>query len=600
MGSPPREISTDGRIVPLARLGVGGMGEVLLAQRTGAHGFEKLIAVKTIRADRAQHDDARRMFTDEARLLARLDHPAIAQVYDLGEQDGILYLTMEYVPGIALGTFLSRRKAPLPPEIAAQIVAAAARGLHAAHELSDHDGHSLGVVHRDISPQNIMLTFDGRVKVLDFGVAWMRNREAQSTDTGAVKGKLSYLAPEQIRSEPVDRRTDVYALSIVLWELLTARRLFGGDGSSLAAALRRPRVGKPSSREKAVSAELDQIVMRGLDSDPAGRWPDARSLALALEEEAHRLGGETLEIFALRELATLAQENKAFLRKVRAAPEAVTLKDQPLGGTVALESKDMISTGLPAARGRPWALAVALMLGALGAVLAIALRETGVQELWSLSSSSPNAPRPAAPPSLGPVADLEALSSTRAPTSTESVAFLGGSLPAVDASTATVPAAAPEPSPELSPDAPSLGAEATATEEADDVEPEAEEPPPNPAPLAKGEPSLEPGRPKALSEAIAPAGGFTPPITGPNPAPPVRLGPRPTVISRGFGSLSLVARAGGVVYVDGKKAGATPLYKHRLKIGHHTVALVRPGDQRPRWQAQATIHENRHLRIELR
>ena len=579
MGSPPREISTDGRIVPLARLGVGGMGEVLLAQRTGAHGFEKLIAVKTIRADRAQHDDARRMFTDEARLLARLDHPAIAQVYDLGEQDGILYLTMEYVPGIALGTFLTRRKAPLPPGIAAQLVAAAARGLHAAHELSDHDGHSLGVVHRDISPQNIMLTFDGRVKVLDFGVAWMRNREAQSTDTGAVKGKLSYLAPEQIRSEPVDRRTDVYALSIVLWELLTARRLFGGDGSSLAAALRRPRVGKPSSREKAVSSELDQIVMRGLESDPAERWPDARSLALALEEEARRLGGETLEVFALRELESLAQENKAFLRKVRAAPEAVTLKDQPLGGTVALESKDMISTGLPAARGRPWGLAVALLLGALVAGLAILLRETEIKELWSLSSERPSAPLPAASPLLGPLADLEALSSTRAPTSTASVAFLGGPPPVVEASTtaAPAPAPAPTPSPELSP---SLGAEATATEEPDDDAPE-EEPAPSPTLAAKVLPAQEPVRPKAA------------PL-------PARPSPRPASLARGFGSLSLVARAGGVVYVDGKKAGATPLYKHRLKIGHHTVALLRPGDQRPRWQAQATIHENRHLRIELR
>lgn len=574
MGSPPREISTDGRIVPLARLGVGGMGEVLLAQRTGAHGFEKLIAVKTIRADRAQHDDARRMFTDEARLLARLDHPAIAQVYDLGEQDGILYLTMEYVPGIALGTFLTRRKAPLPPGIAAQIVAAAARGLHAAHELSDHDGHSLGVVHRDISPQNIMLTFDGRVKVLDFGVAWMRNREAQSTDTGAVKGKLSYLAPEQIRSEPVDRRTDVYALSIVLWELLTARRLFGGDGSSLAAALRRPRVGKPSSREKAVSPELDQIVMRGLESDPAERWPDARSLALALEEEARRHGGETLEIFALRELAASAEENKTFLRKVRAAPEAVTLKDQPLGGTVALESKDMISTGLPVARGRPWGLAAALLLGALIAGLAIVLRETGIKELLTLSSGIPGAGLPLASPSLGPVADLEALSSTRAPTSTQSVAFLGGALPVVEAST-TSELPSPPPSPELSP---SLGAEATATEEADEPEPEPE-PTPSPTLAAKAAPPPEPGRPK------------------PSPPPPR---PRPAAASAGFGSLSLVARAGGVVYVDGKKAGVTPLYKHRLKIGHHTVALLRPGDQRPRWQAQATIHENRHLRIELR
>ncbi|MFO0725400.1 MAG: protein kinase [Myxococcota bacterium] len=555
MAVPPREFQAEGRIVPVARLGVGGMGEVLLARRTGALGFEKLIAVKTIRADRAHHEEARRMFTDEARLLARLDHPSIAQVYDLGEQDGVLYLAMEYVPGIALGTWLSKKKSPFPPGIAAQIVAAAARGLNAAHELADLDGRPLGVVHRDISPQNVMVGFDGRVKVLDFGVAWMRYREAQSTETGAVKGKLAYLAPEQIKSRPIDRRTDIYALSIVLYELLTAKRLFGGDGSSLAAALRRPKISPPSSKESAVSPELDAIVMRGLETDKDLRWPDARSMALALEEEVKRIGGESLEAYALRELAPLAQENKAFLKRAMETPEAIGF-----GATVELSS--VVSSAIePPARGsgRWWFL--------------LALLATAAALFFGRSVELPTVapPRSAPPviaePSVGPLPPTATVAMTSS--SARAIAALAGIT-----RSATVALAALVP--EITPDTEAMAALAEASEE-DETETSS----------AAAEPSTPP-IPRGAPVAAAPRTNL------PRP-PPDRRVPAPA-----YGSLTLLARAGGTVFVDGKKLGATPLLRRRLEAGAHVLALRRPGDPRPRWQAHAIIHPGRHLSIELK
>ncbi len=210
----------------LTKLSSGGMGDVLLARRRGVHGFEKLLAVKTIRGDLARRNDIRAMFHDEAKLVARLDHPAIAQVYDFGEEDGLLYLAMEYVPGLSLNKLLVKRQRPVPHLIAARIAADVCRGLHAAHQLTDVEGKPLGVVHRDVTPGNVILTFDGHVKILDFGIAFMNERESPDTQVGELKGKPSYMAPEQLRGERVDRRSDLYSLSVVLHEMLTGRKLF--------------------------------------------------------------------------------------------------------------------------------------------------------------------------------------------------------------------------------------------------------------------------------------------------------------------------------------------------------------------------------------
>src|SRR5262245_25769333 len=254
----------------LTKLSSGGMGDVLLARRHGAHGFEKLLAVKTIRGDLARRPDIRAMFLDEARLVARLDHPAIANVYDFGEEDGTLYLAMEYVAGIALNKLLVKRQAALPPVVALRIAAEVCRGIHAAHELTDLEGKNLGVVHRDLSPGNLILTFDGHMKILDFGIAYLHNRESPDTQVGELKGKPSYMAPEQLRAERVDRRSDLYSLSVVLHEMLTGRKLFTKNNVvATVLAVERGDVPKPSELHSVLPKELDPIIMKGLAKSAA-------------------------------------------------------------------------------------------------------------------------------------------------------------------------------------------------------------------------------------------------------------------------------------------------------------------------------------------
>src|SRR5438552_7973591 len=210
----------------LYELKTGGMGSVLLGRRRGPGSFEQLVAIKTIRAEYGHVEAVRAMFLDEAAILARLNHPGIATVHDFGEQGGTLYMVMEYVAGIPFRDVAELRP---PPTIAARAIAEAGRGLQAAHEARDPSGHLMGLVHRDISPDNLMLGYDGHVKVIDFGIALVKNRQAPVTEFGTVKGKPPYMSPEQVKNEPMDRRSDVFSLAVVGWELLTGAHLFDGD-----------------------------------------------------------------------------------------------------------------------------------------------------------------------------------------------------------------------------------------------------------------------------------------------------------------------------------------------------------------------------------
>lgn len=301
----------------LYQLKAGGMGEVLLARRRGPSGFERLAAIKTIRPELRGEEQLRRMFLDEAQLLARLSHPAIAQIYDFGEDGGTLFLAMEYVAGIAFRELCERS---LPAVVSAQAMAEVCRGLNAAHQLTDLAGQSLGVVHRDVSPDNLMLTFDGQVKVLDFGIALTRGRKAPVTEFGTVKGKPPYLSPEQVKNQAVDRRTDVFAASAVLHEMLTGRQVFDGDSVyAVAQAIIGSEVAPPSVvMGEPLPAGLDAAVMRGLSRDPDRRWPDAAALARALDEVVAAAGGETLAEYAARELAGERESHRAWLAEILA------------------------------------------------------------------------------------------------------------------------------------------------------------------------------------------------------------------------------------------------------------------------------------------
>jgi eukaryotic-like serine/threonine-protein kinase len=365
----------------------GGMGEVLLARRRGPGGIERLVAIKTIRAELAGAASVRAMFLDEAGILARLTHPAVAAVHDFGEDGTTLYLVMEYVAGIPFRELMERRP---PPTIAARAIAEACRGVHAAHELRDLAGHRLGVVHRDLSPENLMLGFDGHVKVIDFGIALVKNRQAPVTELGMIKGKPPYMSPEQVKNEPIDRQSDVFSLSVVLHELLTNRPLFDGDSIyAVARAVEHAELAPPSAVAGALPAGLDAAVMRGLERDRARRTPSAAALAEELEAVVMAAGGETLEAWAARELADATRAHRDWLAGVLvgAAPVvigrptgAVTALPEALVKTPAREppspppAPDAAVAPAPAVRRSRVPLAAALSLAAVAAGVVVAMR----------------------------------------------------------------------------------------------------------------------------------------------------------------------------------------------------------------------------------
>ncbi|MEM9073374.1 MAG: protein kinase [Myxococcota bacterium] len=264
----------------IREVGYGGMGSVFLAKREGPGRFQKRVAVKTIHPHLAKEGAFVAMFLDEARIAAAMSHPNVAQVFDLGEVDGTYFLTMEFLHGQHLGA-VQQKVGRLDPRLVARIASQAARGLHHAHEVCDDDGKPMGLVHRDVSPQNIFLTYDGQVKVTDFGIARAEGRLAQTTDTGRIKGKCSYMAPEQVTSKPVDRRADLFALGVVMWELLTGERLF--SSSTDAEALLKIVQGEIPPLDGPVPADLAAIVERALALNPADRFSSADELASALD-----------------------------------------------------------------------------------------------------------------------------------------------------------------------------------------------------------------------------------------------------------------------------------------------------------------------------
>ena len=270
-----------GRYDVVGRLDVGGMAEILLGQLRGARGFEHPVVIKRILPHLSSDPSFVQMFLDEASIAAGIRHPNVVHVHELGQEGEDLFLVMEYLEGEpAHGVQLraAARGMRLDPGICAWIVAQAAAGLHAAHELTSPDGRVRNVVHRDVSPQNVFITYSGQVKVLDFGIAKAADRNTK-TDTGLVKGKFNYMSPEQCRGEPVDRRTDVFALGVVLYELLTGRRLF--KRSTQAATIRavlEHEVIPPSELVPDIPPELESACMKALSRSRKRRYQSAAEL----------------------------------------------------------------------------------------------------------------------------------------------------------------------------------------------------------------------------------------------------------------------------------------------------------------------------------
>jgi serine/threonine-protein kinase len=217
-----------GRYRIVDEIGIGGMASVHLARMDGPGGFQKWVAIKKIHPHLVEDESFVQMFLDEARVAARISHPNVATVFDLGKHEDTYWIAMEYLHGEPLREVMRRTEelgTAMPPEIACRVIADAAEGLHAAHELLGKNGEKLGLVHRDVTPHNLFVTYDGVTKVVDFGIAKFASRMSH-TRAGTLKGKLAYMSPEQVHGEGIDRRTDIFALGVVLWELTTGQRLF--------------------------------------------------------------------------------------------------------------------------------------------------------------------------------------------------------------------------------------------------------------------------------------------------------------------------------------------------------------------------------------
>ncbi len=284
---PVRTSRQFGRFQLLMEMAHGGMATLFLGRIQGPEQFERLVAIKKIHdhlADEAEFID---MFLDEARITALIHHPNVATVFDLGQVEGAYFIAMEYIHGENLTAVLrasARQRRRLPWEFAARIVADAAAGLHAAHEIKGPDGKPLGVVHRDVSPQNILVSYDGHVKVVDFGIAFAAERISHTT-AGTLKGKVSYMSPEQTMRGQVDRRSDVFSLGIILFEAVCLKRLFREE--SEAAALLRVReadVPKPRSIRPDIPPELERIILKALAKNPEDRYQTAEELEEALNK----------------------------------------------------------------------------------------------------------------------------------------------------------------------------------------------------------------------------------------------------------------------------------------------------------------------------
>jgi serine/threonine-protein kinase len=278
-----------GRYVLFDVIASGGMASVHFGRMVGPAGFTRTVAIKRLHPHLSRDAEFATMFLDEARLAARIQHPNVVPTLDVVSLDGELLLVMDYVRGETLSRLIAaarERKKGIPTRILSAICVGTLYGLDAAHEAKSERGEPLAIVHRDVSPQNVLVGADGVVRVVDFGVAKAASR-AHSTRDGKVKGKLSYMAPEQLKRQEVDRRADVYAVGVMLWEALAGRKLFVADDAMavMDAVVNEP-VPAIATLAPGVSEELASIVHRALDRDPARRFPTAMAMAEALEVAA--------------------------------------------------------------------------------------------------------------------------------------------------------------------------------------------------------------------------------------------------------------------------------------------------------------------------
>lgn len=335
--SGTHETNRVGRFTLLERLAVGGMAEVFLACERGAHGFERLVVIKKMLPHLQQDDSFVQMFLHEARIAARINHPNVVQILELGESGDDKFIAMEYIDGSTLRELIvaaDRRKIFVPVQVAVDLISQALAAAEAVHELKDPLGNPLNLVHRDLSPHNLMVTTTGHVKLLDFGI--VKSDGGERTRTGILKGKLSYMAPEQARQEDIDRRADVYAVGVCLWELLAGTRMLGGKNElAIMQAVVQGDLPELAGFRRDVPERIHMVIRKALAKDPAQRWESAdamrRGLNEALLSEGLLLDGDLTREFIRDMLGEKHEQRKvAAARALEASYSRIDVRGDPI------------------------------------------------------------------------------------------------------------------------------------------------------------------------------------------------------------------------------------------------------------------------------
>ncbi len=397
-----------GRYVIGETFASGGMGTVHLGRIRGAGGFSRVVAVKRLYPWLARDGEFRQMLLDEARFVSRIRHPNVVPTLDVVEADQDLYVVMEYVHGVSLAHLVKHCQASgMPVNIAAGIVEGVLSGLHAAHEARGEDGSPLGIVHRDVSPQNILVGADGIARLIDFGIAKAATR-LQVTDPGVVKGKMGYMAPEQLLREHVSRQADIYSCGVVLWEVLANRRL--SDAHDDARRVRQSEDVPPSRFSGNASPKLDALVLRALSLEPKARFPHADAMAVALRDACAPAAPAEIARWLRDVVGDDLEISDERVRLVELA--AADSSQELLSPHVLPEGREasQTTTGAQPNPRRIWAMRVAKVGGALVVTAAAAL---AVGAAWHRSVAAAAArdtisgavAAPSAPPSTPPAFD---------------------------------------------------------------------------------------------------------------------------------------------------------------------------------------------------
>lgn len=386
---------TLGRYEILMPVAKGGMAAVWAARLVGSRGFQKLVAIKMMLPDLGDDPDFEAMFLDEARLASRIRHPHAVEIVDLGDEEGWLYLVMEWVDGETMFTLnkQARSKGGIPLPILLRIASATCAGLHAAHELRDDQGNLVDLVHRDISPQNVMVSFDGIVKIVDFGVAKASGRLHETRVAGQLKGKVPYLSPEQLTSGKVDRRSDIFSLGILLYASVTGYHPFRGQGDAKTMEnICKLNPVPVAELSPGIPPELAALIERALAKDPAARWPDCASLQRALDQIAGSLNVSVTDGDVARFIRTVLGDVIEQRRQQLAT--AIQLADARLTAPGQARSAPRRS---PAGRGSPGSTPLP---ATFGGILPVALDDALASAPTPADPAAPAALAPSAPPAL--------------------------------------------------------------------------------------------------------------------------------------------------------------------------------------------------------